>query len=614
MNKEFKAKCLAEAIFGIATALACSGNAMALTSNDAREKLSLYRADGFEAPVNENTSNRGYTFADYWKPLATSTATLHTGVDLNTLNDCGAIVKSAANGIVREKLHGGGTWGGVILIQHRTSNANGDADFTTQYAHIAPSDKVNIGDYVYRGQSIGYIARGTDAQTRYCTDMPDSSGYSTYDVPWSAHLHYELRNNATLGATNWPTAASINATTRNTNCARYTSLVSSTVPSECRISAINQLGYVNPTTSFGWNNDETASAAILDLSTKLIISSDDGSVEKDNNTTITKRQAALIFARALNYKRTGAVFEAQTQLEKDRLALAYAVNNEIISQSSTEQPDFNEKVKREIFFIMAARFIASSKNESFSNFSSCTTDPFNDVSIDSSYCKYLNYAKSSNLFSGHAIGGKTYAYPSMYLTRDAISEFIKKVIDVNPNESTSFSTGHYQDNQDTSKILAIPGATSLTVTVNGDTEKEYDYIYIYDQYDRLVKTLTGTINHTFTVAGSSIKVRLKTDGSVTSSGVTVTISSSNSNPSVPTDRSKADGIMSCLERLFSDAFPNSPSTQEWPQYDGTISYVRIYSNGLGQGVNSGMWLFRNGSWGSYLTINDIKTHYCPTAW
>ena len=91
---------------------------------------------------------------------------------------------------------------------------------------------------------------------------------------------------------------------------------------------------------------------------------------------------------------------------------------------------------------------------------------------------------------------------------------------------TTFTTGAYGNNANITDTLSIPGATSLTVTVTGNTELNYDFLYIYNSSNVLQGTFSGSgINETFTVAGSSINILFTSDDSVTASGVTVTIAS-----------------------------------------------------------------------------------------
>ena len=100
-----------------------------------------------------------------------------------------------------------------------------------------------------------------------------------------------------------------------------------------------------------------------------------------------------------------------------------------------------------------------------------------------------------------------------------------------PSDVTTWTTGHYSNNTDVSQVLSIANASSLTVTVSGETERRYDYLYIYDENGDQVARFDGNINETLTVQGSSITARLVSDGSITKSGVTVTISSNGGTPS-----------------------------------------------------------------------------------
>jgi hypothetical protein len=91
---------------------------------------------------------------------------------------------------------------------------------------------------------------------------------------------------------------------------------------------------------------------------------------------------------------------------------------------------------------------------------------------------------------------------------------------------TTFTTGAYGNNANITDTLSIPGATSLTVTVTGNTELNYDFLYIYNSSNVLLRTFSGPgINQTFAVAGSSINILFTSDDSVTDTGVTVTIAS-----------------------------------------------------------------------------------------
>jgi len=89
--------------------------------------------------------------------------------------------------------------------------------------------------------------------------------------------------------------------------------------------------------------------------------------------------------------------------------------------------------------------------------------------------------------------------------------------------NTIWTTGAYANNEDRRVVLAVPNAKKLIVTVDGVTERHYDFIYIYNSRRRMVKKLHGVIHQEFTVRGSSIVARLKSDSSVTESGVTVTV-------------------------------------------------------------------------------------------
>ena len=90
---------------------------------------------------------------------------------------------------------------------------------------------------------------------------------------------------------------------------------------------------------------------------------------------------------------------------------------------------------------------------------------------------------------------------------------------------TEWSTGAYGNNEDRSQTLSVPGAEALKVSISGETELNYDFITVYDSNGNQIQRLHGGINSSFIVNGDSVRVRLTSDGSVTRSGVTVTIKS-----------------------------------------------------------------------------------------
>jgi len=99
-----------------------------------------------------------------------------------------------------------------------------------------------------------------------------------------------------------------------------------------------------------------------------------------------------------------------------------------------------------------------------------------------------------------------------------------------PDDVTTWTTGAYSNRADISQVLSISGASSLTVSVTGETERRYDFIYIYDENGNQIARFDGSIDETLTVQGSSITARLTSDYSVTKSGVTVTITSNGGTP------------------------------------------------------------------------------------
>ena len=92
---------------------------------------------------------------------------------------------------------------------------------------------------------------------------------------------------------------------------------------------------------------------------------------------------------------------------------------------------------------------------------------------------------------------------------------------------TTWTTGAYSNNEDRREELSIPNATKLIVNVKGETERWFDFFMVYNNRGRIIKILHGKIDQTFTVNGSAITARLKSDFSITKSGVTIHIKDDN---------------------------------------------------------------------------------------
>jgi len=89
--------------------------------------------------------------------------------------------------------------------------------------------------------------------------------------------------------------------------------------------------------------------------------------------------------------------------------------------------------------------------------------------------------------------------------------------------SARWTTGSYGNNQDRSYVFSVPELSQLRINISGETEAGYDFILIYDENNQQVKELDGLLNENVAVSGSSVRIRLKTDGSITRSGVVVTL-------------------------------------------------------------------------------------------
>ncbi len=84
------------------------------------------------------------------------------------------------------------------------------------------------------------------------------------------------------------------------------------------------------------------------------------------------------------------------------------------------------------------------------------------------------------------------------------------------------SDHNYASNTDETQTFTYPGAFNLILTFESGSqvEKERDYLYIYDGQGQLINTLTGKLRGTLTVPGDTVKIRLKSDGSVNNHGYT----------------------------------------------------------------------------------------------
>lgn len=94
-------------------------------------------------------------------------------------------------------------------------------------------------------------------------------------------------------------------------------------------------------------------------------------------------------------------------------------------------------------------------------------------------------------------------------------------------------TGHYANNLKLNKILRIPDANELEVTIRGKiekccqskniTKKCCDYLTIYDSNEQEIGKFSGLINEHLYVTGSAIRVTFRSDRRTTDEGVKVTI-------------------------------------------------------------------------------------------
>lgn len=93
--------------------------------------------------------------------------TIHNGIDYKA--NLGQEIFSVADGKITE-INFNYKYGDYIIIEH-------DNDYESLYANITVLDALKVGDYVEKGQIIGYLA--------------ESFGFEAAD---ETHLHFELKN------------------------------------------------------------------------------------------------------------------------------------------------------------------------------------------------------------------------------------------------------------------------------------------------------------------------------------------------------------------------------------------------------------------------------------
>ena len=106
------------------------------------------------------------------------------------------------------------------------------------------------------------------------------------------------------------------------------------------------------------------------------------------------------------------------------------------------------------------------------------------------------------------------------------------VIPANAQSPISYAIGQYADptkegydnNLKLSKVLSIPGANELEVSIIGQIEKRYDHLTLYDSHNKKIGKYNGNINEQFTVKGASIRVYFKSDKRTTDKGFRIKIS------------------------------------------------------------------------------------------
>jgi murein DD-endopeptidase MepM/ murein hydrolase activator NlpD len=158
-------------------------------------------ADGFDFSVGDADGHGGYVDLrthrahEGWY-VATRFAEhdslgIHPGEDWNGTGggntDLGQDVHAVAAGRVAFSEHCGERWGHVVMIDHLFYENHERRRIRSVYVHLA-QPRVHVGDLVTRRQVIAAVGRDPDGL-------------------YTAHLHLELRWDATLSPTFWPSSA-----------------------------------------------------------------------------------------------------------------------------------------------------------------------------------------------------------------------------------------------------------------------------------------------------------------------------------------------------------------------------------------------------------------------
>jgi murein DD-endopeptidase MepM/ murein hydrolase activator NlpD len=157
-------------------------------------------ADGFDFPFGDGDGGGSYTDIATGKRhagwyVATHFAEeyslgIHTGEDWNGAGggdtDLGQPVYAVANGRVRFARDCGRLWGNVVILEHFYYENHERREILSLYAHLNEI-RVREGEEVRRRQTIATVGQDPDKL-------------------FKAHLHLELRRDASLAPTYWPSS------------------------------------------------------------------------------------------------------------------------------------------------------------------------------------------------------------------------------------------------------------------------------------------------------------------------------------------------------------------------------------------------------------------------
>lgn len=147
--------------------------------------IAIPLSDGFQYPVDPPDGSAYWLCQDFLESVDNNCNHIdwngtHLGEDWNRgsgQTDCGDPIYAISNGTIVYAGYAGSGWGNVIIVRHVLPDGS---QYESQYAHLHEIKKTS-GDVV-KGQQIGALG--------------DGGGECGDGTPYSAHLHFEIRDSS----------------------------------------------------------------------------------------------------------------------------------------------------------------------------------------------------------------------------------------------------------------------------------------------------------------------------------------------------------------------------------------------------------------------------------